>query len=194
MRTRDTSCIVDVYRKASAEEKVRIIMEHYSSFMFIVNAYESDLIDTIKEERFYNRRKANGDLGIRGQSSNISNPASDEGDNEVSIKDAVRLGDYVTALRGADRYEEHKAEILTLYCMRKDFSTVDGQLGCLKNGDEMFKRYLMHEFNLATIADSEGVTVEAVKQRFRKAKKKVIRGAVHWINVRSKYIVLSRGA
>ena len=194
MRVLDNSSIVNVYRVASPEGKIRIILANYSNFISIVNAYECGLADTINEERIYNRRKAMGDLGVRVQSSTMSNPTATEGESFSSIINAVREGDYITALKGADRYEEHKAEILTLRHMRKTYKHVSNQLGCLGDRYKPFMSYIMHETDLAEIAEAEGVTVEAIKQRFRKAKKIVIKGAVHWIDEQMDYFVLEKGA
>ena len=176
------------------DRRICIVLEHYTNFIPVVNAYECNLIDTIKEEREYNRRRPNGNLGVRVQTSNITNPTEDEAEIHESIENAVRNGDYATALRGADNYDEHKEEILTLWHMRKTYYLVAGQLSCLDDELKQFKGYVMHEFDLATIADSEGVSVEAIKKRFRKAKGIVIKGARHWIDKQMQYKVLEKGA
>lgn len=192
MRARKKTTILDDYKKANDEKRVRIILEHYSGFMAFVNAYEFGLIGTIKAERLYNRRAAIGNPGVRVQTSGIGNPTSCEGDEDMIVREAVRAGDYVTALRGADRFEKHKWEILTLKDMRETFALVEEHIGSLDDEKELFKRYLKHEFDLATIADSEGVTVDAMKKRFRNDRNDVIEKTLFWLNMKRPYFYLEQ--
>ena len=55
MGARMNASILDNYRKATDEKRIKIVLDHYSSFMPYVNAYEAGLIRTIKAEREYNR-------------------------------------------------------------------------------------------------------------------------------------------
>lgn len=193
MRVRDNSKIISIYNKANPEGKVVFVLENYARFIPMINAYERGLIDDIKQERIYNRRIENGELGIKVQTSHISKPTESEGELNSIIEKAVREGDYVTALHGADNYETHKIEILILWYMRRAYNLVEGQLGALD--EDLYKRYLMHEFDLLSVAESEGVTVDAIKQRFRKAKKVVIKGAAPWISKQEHYYdVFAKGA
>lgn len=193
MRVRNNSKIISIYNMASPEDKVIFVLENYSRFIPMINAYECGLVDDIIQERIYNRRRSNGDLGVRVQTSYISKPTESEGDLDTIVRDAVRDGDYVTALHGADNYEVHKNEIMTLWYMRRAYKLVEGQLGALEEG--LYKRYLMHEFDLLSAAESEGVSVDAIKQRFRKAKKTVINGAAPWIRKQDHYYsIFAKGA
>ncbi|WP_022765362.1 hypothetical protein [Butyrivibrio sp. XPD2006] len=192
MRARKKTTILDDYKMANDEKRVRIILDNYPGFMTFVNAYEFGLVDTIKAERLYNRRAAIGDTGVRVQTSNIGNPTSSEGDEDKLVREAVRAGDYITALRGADRYEKHKWEILTLKDMRETYALVDKQIGTLEDEKELFRRYLRHEFNLATIAGSEGVTVEAMKKRFKNARNDVIDNTLFWLEMKRPYLYLDQ--
>ncbi len=187
MRKRKNPSIFDSYMASGDEKRIRIILDHYYNFIPVVNAYEFGLVNTIRAERVYNRRTAIGDLGVRVQTSGISNPTASEGDEKTEIQKAVRSGDYITALRGADCYESHKNEILTLQDMRDTYAIVEQEIGSLDDENELFKRYLHHEFDLTTIADSEGVTVDAIKQRFRKARNNVIDNTLFWMARRKPY-------
>lgn len=192
MRIRRFSTLFDTYRASGDEKRVRIILDNYYGFIPLVDAYEYGLIDTIKAERKYNRAEANGNLGVRVQTSHISNPTSSEGNEYEEIQRAVRNGDYVTALRGADRFEKHKWEILTLADMRATYALVEKQVGSLKGEDILFRKYLGREFDLTTIAESEGVTVDAIKKRFRKTRNDVIDNTLFLINLKKPYYYLEQ--
>ena len=192
MRIRRLSTLFNTYRASGDEKRIRIILDNYQRFIPLVDAYEFGLIDTIKAERKYNRMEENGDLGVRVQTSCVSNPTATEGDEEEEIQRAVRNGDYITALRGADRFEEHKLEILTLVDMRTTYALVEKQVGSLNGDDVLFRRYLDHEFDLTTIAESEGVTIDAIKQRFRKTRSDVIENTLFCINLKKPYYYLEQ--
>lgn len=194
MKVRDSSQIVYIYNIADSEGKVRLMLDNYTTFMHMVNAYEFGLINKIREERVTNRRIARGELGVRVQTSNLSDPTSSEGDERDEISNAVKAGDYITALRGADEFEEHKAEITSLKNMREDYALVCSQFGTAGKDGKLFERYLSHEFDLLTIADTEGVSLDAIKQRFRRVRKIIILGAVHWIHRSEEYYVMQKGA
>ena len=117
-----------------------------------------------------------------------------DGDERDEISNAVKAGDYITALRGADEFEEHKAEITSLKNMREDYALVCSQFGTAGKDGKLFERYLSHEFDLLTIADTEGVSLDAIKQRFRRVRKIIILGAVRWIHRSEEYYVLQKGA
>lgn len=192
MGARMKRSILDDYKKANDEKRIKIVLDHYSGFMAYVNAYEAGLVRTILAERLYNRRAALGDLGVRVQTSNTGNPTSSEGDEDMIVRQAVRDGDYITALRGADKYETHKWQILLLKDMREIFALVDEQIGCLGDEKDIFVRYLKREFNLATIADSEGVTSDAMKKRFGLLRKEVIANSLDWLELQRPYFYLEQ--
>ena len=192
MGARMKASILDDYKKANDEKRIKIVLDHYSGFMAYVNAYEKGLIRTIKAERLYNRRKALGDLGVRVQTSNTGNPTSSEGDEDMIVCQAVRAGDYITALRGADRFETHKWEILLLKDMREIYGLVEDQIGALGDEKDIFERYLRREFNLATIADSEGVTSDAMKKRFGILRKEVVANSLRWLEEQRPYSYLEQ--
>jgi len=192
MGARMNVSILDNYRKATDEKRIKIVLDHYSSFMPYVNAYEAGLIRTIKAEREYNRRVALGDPGVRVQTSNIGNPTSSEGDEDMIVRQAVRAGDYITALRGADKFETHKWEILLLKDMREIYGLVEEQIGSLGDEKDVFKRYLKREFKLAAIAGTEGVTSEAMKKRFGILRKDVVDNSLKWLKEQRPYSYLEQ--
>ena len=194
MKVRNSSQIVDIYGMANTEGKIKIVLDNYITFMSMVNAYEEGLIEEIKEERMTNRRLKYGELGVRVQTSGYSDPTSSEGDEQTEIANAVKAGDYITALRGADRYAYHKAEIVTLKNMRHDFVRVCQQFAAAGEDGKLFERYLLHEFDLLELADTEGLTIDAIKQRFRRVRKIIIEGASRWIRKSDEYFLMQKGA
>ena len=53
------------YETADPEEKVRFILNHFAGFELILTSYEDYIRISIEEECRYNRRKEEGDAGVR---------------------------------------------------------------------------------------------------------------------------------
>ena len=65
--------LVESYGKATPRERFRLIYKNYSIFPQLVDCYETGLFNRILFEVEYNRRKKNdGDLGVRIQTSHRS--------------------------------------------------------------------------------------------------------------------------
>ena len=194
MKVKNSAQIVYFYNISDPEGKVNLVLDNYANFMSMVNVYECGLINQIREERTTNKRIDRGELGVRIQTSTLGNPTASEVDDRDEIERAVKAGDYITALRGADFFELHRAEILSLRNMREDYDLICCQFGAVGEDGKLFKRYLSHEFDLLTIADTEGVSLDAIKQRFRRVRKMIVNGCVHWIHESEEYYVMKKGA
>lgn len=57
---------VRVYAEAEDMERINIIFKHFDNFQRLIEMFEEDLRNTIKEEKQYNKRSERGDLGVRG--------------------------------------------------------------------------------------------------------------------------------
>ena len=123
--------IVDKYRRADLDTRVDIILRNYARFNKLVDGYEKCLSIVIRNEREHKRRRENGELGVRVQTSNISDVTANTAVENVSIQEAIHEGDYNTALKGSEEYFIHRAEIKTLLDMRDDYEIVCSQVESL---------------------------------------------------------------
>lgn len=57
--------IVEAYADASIEKKIRIILDNFDGFERLVDGYERCLTIQIRNEREYNRKKDQADLGVK---------------------------------------------------------------------------------------------------------------------------------
>ena len=188
--------IVEDYRKASVEKRIDMILQNFSRFEAIIDCFEKNLSIQIKEEVDYNRHATYGNLGVRIQTSYIANPTQDTACDRESIEKAVKAGDYVTALQGADNYEAHRAEILTLQRMRNDYYRVYNLVNSLDPRERrIFKRYILKEATITDIADVENLTFESVKTRIKKSKQQVrLCAAVEMRNSNVNYLLVEKEA
>lgn len=166
--------VVEDYRRASVNQRIDMILQNFSRFEAIIDCFEKNLSIQIKEEVDYNRHAARGNLGVRVQTSAIANSTQNIACDRDSIEKAVKAGDYITALQGADNYETHRAEILTLQKMRNDYYRVNNLVNSLDPRERrIFKKYILKEATITDIADVENLTFESVKTRIKKSRKQV---------------------
>ena len=171
--------IVDKYRIADLDTRVDIILCNYARFNKMVEGYEKCLSIVIRNEREHRRRRERGDLGVRVQTSNISDVTANTAVEKVSIQEAIHEGDYNTALKGTEDYFKHRAEIKTLLDMRDDYEIVCSQVESLEDDERKFlERYIVEKESFFTIADDVNLSPEAVKSRIKRTKKTVKEGAV----------------
>lgn len=164
--------IVEAYADASIEKKIEIILDNFNGFNSIIDGYEKCLSIQIRNEREYNRRKNNGDLGIRVQSSGISDTTARIAIENVTIQEAIKKGNYEEALKGVDDYAKHKREIQTLINMRDDYVIVSSQINLLQGEDlKIFQQYLSKEMKITDIAIEENRGYDALQKRLKRSRK-----------------------
>lgn len=130
---------IDDYIGVQPEEQFEFIYTHYPIMKNLLTDYREDLIDEVIEQKAYNRRAANGDLGVRVQISiGISSPTEKQAINHMTIEKAIMDGikfiiscnrlndvysrtkqesDYRVAFQAKDKYEygdilDHKCQIV----------------------------------------------------------------------------------
>lgn len=168
--------IIEKYANADAAKKVDIICKNYPNFIGIVEGYTEGLCYMIENEKAYNRTQAKGDPGVRVQSSGMhSDITANMAIGNVITKDAIRTCDFSDGvLDGVDRCEKFQMDAFTLRQMRADYELFSKQMAIL-NGSELriFKEYLSGEKEIAQIADEEGIMYESAVQKLRRAKVKI---------------------
>ena len=171
--------IVELYSDSSITKRVDIILDNFSCFERMLSGYEKSLSASIKRERDLNRRKSMGDLGIRVQTSHISNPTCDEVCNRIEIEEAIHNGDWKKALVGADDFFKHRNEIITIELMRNDYDIVSGQLDSLDNEDYLlYTKYLNSSKTYIELAEDFGLTFDAVRTRVYRSRARVKKNSI----------------
>ena len=180
--------IVEAYAEASIEKKIEMIFDNFSGFNSIIEGYENYLKIQIRIEREYNRRQNHDDLGVRVQTSGISNPTERISIENAEIEDAIKTGRYEDALKGTDDAKKHKKELITLMNMRDDYVLVSSQIYVLQGEDlEMFKRYIERQDSLIDIADQLGVQYESAKQRMKRYRRRIKEQSLFFLESKYKY-------
>ena len=78
--------IVTKYGDSTKERRLDMICKYYPCFLEIVDSFIEDMEDDIRNEQDYNRRASLGDLGVRVQTSGLSNRTQKEAVRNVSLE------------------------------------------------------------------------------------------------------------
>ena len=118
--------IVKQYEEANVSGRIEILIKYYPNFIRLVEGYEQSLSFIIKEEKAYKHRQAKGELGVRVQTSGMSDPTAREAIDNIMIMDAIRAGDLSSIIRDLDEEVSklHEAEVATLQNMKEDHSVL----------------------------------------------------------------------
>ena len=183
---------VDIYQMLGIDEKIDFIIDHISRLDRMMNAFEVGLITNIQRERRYNRCAENGELGVRVQTSGHADPTGNEGSTNGDLQKYIRQGNYMAALKGTDNF--FKNQIITLQDMRDDYGIISSVVDSMGDEHEQYIKYLYKKNSIARAAEAEGVSTEAIKSRFYRAKKEIREASKAWMINSNKYSLLKKGA
>ncbi|MBE5837938.1 hypothetical protein [Butyrivibrio sp.] len=171
--------IVDQYIVADDEARVDIILDNYPGFKRKLDGYVSSLSARIQRERASNRRRELGDLGVRVQTSGVSNPTKNEACTHAEIEEAINNGDWMTALKGSDDVLGRRAIVETIGEMRYHYTVVCGMVDGLDDNDYVvFTKYLDTHMTYDELADFFKSTHESVKSRIYRSRASVKQWAI----------------
>lgn len=164
--------IIRKYETADTGKRIDIICKYYPCFVAIVEDFIDDLEYDIVEEQCYNRRVELGDLGVKVQTSKISNPTQDDGIRNVELHKAILSGDFSGGeLDDTNHGELFIKDAALVRTMLDDFGKFKKKVDKLQPKEkEMFGSYLQQEISLTDIAESSGTNYESAKQKVRRIK------------------------
>ena len=165
---------VRIYVNANSSKKVDIIIKQYSHFMDIVESCTDGLQYMIQCEKESNNRHRMGELGIRVHTSGVSDPTAKSAIRNVITREAIINCDFSgDVLEGVNRAEEFMREAYLLRDMRMDYDLFKCQLSILGPEKELFEKFLCGKMTLFDIAEEEGISYEAAKQRIYRNRTRV---------------------
>lgn len=166
--------IVERYGMSSLEKRIEIILSNLRSFERILKGCELSLSAKIYDTREFNRRRGFDDIGIRIKGCNLNDPTSGPAISREDICIAIRDGDWMTALKGADNKNEYRWKILTISRMWTDYYIVKGAVETLgENEYSLFWNYEKYNDDKQKLADVMGVSVDALRARVYRVKRSV---------------------
>ncbi len=164
--------IVTKYGDSTKERRLDMICKYYPCFLEIVDSFIEDMEDDIRNEQDYNRRASLGDLGVRVQTSGLSNRTQKEAVRNVSLRNAILNGDFGGGeLDDTDHTEDFIYNSETVRSMIADYNKFQKKIdGLLPPDKKLFLAYLQQETDLSQIAEESGIAYESAKQKIRRIK------------------------
>ncbi|WP_026653325.1 hypothetical protein [Butyrivibrio proteoclasticus] len=177
--------IVKIYAEAEDKERINIILEHFDNFIMLIDLFEEDLRNTLKEEKLYNKRAERGDPGVRVQTSGTGDPTGNEATNNVQLARDLQSGNIEQVMRGADEDMEHRDDIETLKMMRSDYSDIIKAIETLKPKPRAeLKDILNGVKDISKVAEDSNSGYDATKHRLTRSRGKVRKRAICLIRAR----------
>ena len=167
---------IDEYIGGAPEEQFDFIYTHFSIIKNLLIDYKEDLVSEVMEQKAYNRRAANGELGVRVQISiGISNPTEKQAISHTMIEKAIVEGvlddDF---FEDTDDQEEIIRKVTCYHAVSEDLKTFTKKLGSMEQRDQkILKPYLMGQKSMSDLADEMGIDYRSAVKHVYRVKKRL---------------------
>ena len=166
------------YETAEPEEKVRFILNHFSGFEMMLSSFEGYIRISIEEECRYNRRKGEGDAGVRVQGGFTSDPTLSQAVRNIEIEEAIRSGDMNQVLEYTDEPQMHRQDCFILTDMRSDYRYTVEAIRRLKPCEQtLYLDYITGRKDLYRIAEDCGIQYQSAKNKIARIRIRVVKMA-----------------
>ena len=162
--------MMKTYRSSGAEERLNLMIDNYNNFPKIIRKMEVKTKYRIKCEKEYARSHSRGELGVRVQNSNISDPTFEEASTNVMIEKSFETGEAEGGiLNGIENAERYEADIRIINIMRMDFELLSEIVEDLDDDEGCWmKEFLTKQKMLKEIACERGMSYDTLKRRVYK--------------------------
>ena len=166
--------IVTKYTNGNSKVRIGIIFHNYSYFPKLIEGYKEGLIHEITTQTMYNKRRENGDLGIRIQSSgHHSDMTANAAIENVMIGNLIDEGILSEdILEYVDDRQETTQKIIIYLMMKGEYNVIQAQMESVYGLDkEILIPYMTKQKNVYEIADKVGIEPDSVRKRIYRIKK-----------------------
>lgn len=156
--------LVTKYMEGNPHDRFKLIYVHYDRFLNMVESFELGVFHTILCEKEYNNQNRD-DLGVKVQTSNLSDITAEEAIEHVMIRDAIKACDFSgDLLKGTDDAEKHKVEIRAIKMMRREYEIFNSNLESLPEAEyRITHKYISKACKLQQIAIDEDKAYQTIK-------------------------------
>ena len=170
-RANDRDLLVS-YREADPLGRVEIVFANYHIFPKVIRKMEKKTQYKIKAEREHIRSHNRGELGVRVQTSNLSDTTADEATANVMLEECFKTGVVDSStLRGIENAAEYEADIKIISIMKDDFELIEECVEDLDDDDcQLIKACLIQRKFIKEMACDFNLSYDTVKRRIRSLK------------------------
>ncbi len=167
---------IDEYLKSSVEDRFYFLFKNYPILKPIIKSYREDIVSDVLDMKAYNRRAANGELGVRVQiSAGVNRPTENKACNTVMIGTAIDECNFDDDFfEDTDDPVELMRRINVYHRVSRDYETFRQKLDTLEPEEQqLFKPYLLRQRKLADMAEEMGIEYRSLVSRMSRIKKKL---------------------
>lgn len=167
---------IDDYIGSDTKERFDFIYENFSVISGMIKDYKEDLITEVMEQKAYNRRAANGELGVRIQiSMGISNPTQNKAIEHSAIKEAIECGfldeDF---FEDTDDRQELIRKVTCYLGIQSDVTEFEKKLRIMPLRDQKIVRpYIQGEKSITDLVEDLGIEYQSVLKKVYRIRKKL---------------------
>lgn len=160
------------YMNADSSERFDIVIDNFSVFPKIIRKMKKKIEYKIKSEREYSRGRNKGSLGIRVQTSVLSNTTQDEAIANVTLEEAFDTGNIDTSiLSGIDNVAEYRDDIRTINVMKDDYELIQECIEDLEDSEsKLLKGFLSEKKYYKELACEFGISYDSIRRKISKIK------------------------
>ncbi len=174
LKIRDTD-LLDSYKKASAEKRLSIMLEYYPVFPGMLRKIEKKTAYKIKSEQERMRSRSRGELGVRAQTSTISDTTANEAVTNVTLEESFRTGDVSEGLlKDIENAMDYEEIIRMVSIMKMDFELLEDILSGFGREDSIIiRKHLSEGKSYRVIAEEEECSKDSVKRKFTRIRNEI---------------------
>lgn len=174
LKIRDTD-LLNSYKKAPAEKRLSIMLEYYPVFPGMLRKIEKKTEYKIKSEQERMRSRRRGELGVRVQTSNVSDTTANEAVANVTLEEAFKTGEVSKGLlKGIENAPEFEETIRMVSIMKMDFELLEDILSGFGREDSIIiKKHLSEGKSYRVIAEEEECSTDSVRRKFTRIREEI---------------------
>jgi len=168
---------IERYAGGEPEAQFDFLYENFAVLAEMLKDFREEIITEVMEQKAYNRRSQNGDLGVRIQvSMGTSNPTMNKAIEHVTVAQAIDEG-----LLDEDFFEDTDdrqaliQKITSYHRVNRDLETFTSKIATMTLKDQQIIRpYLSKEKTMEELADDMGIEYRSAVKHVYRIKKRLI--------------------
>jgi hypothetical protein len=174
LKIRDTD-LLNSYKKAPAEKRLSIMLEYYPVFPGMLRKIEKKTEYKITSEQEGMSSRSRGELGVRVQTSTISDTTANEAVANVTLEEAFKTGEVSKGLlKGIENAPEFEETIRMVSIMKMDFELLEDILSGFGREDSIIiKKHLSEGKSYRVIAEEEECSTDSVRRKFTRIREEI---------------------
>ncbi|WP_036613464.1 hypothetical protein [Oribacterium sp. P6A1] len=170
------------YFRSDSKGKIEMILENYITFQHQLSGIENGIKMDIKYDQDIKARNERGNLGLRVQTSCVSDPTAKEAIRNIELDRAFEENDLEMELERTGTPEVYRNQLMMLDSMRDDYHIIQIVISTLSSKDSNslndYFAYQRQNISFVDVADKKDMPVGSVYQKYWRVKCKVKKGAI----------------